>query len=142
MEIRTHSFQLQTTGFADVRDVTPRVRELIRAQGLADGSVLLFVPGATAGLTTLEYEDGAVQDLRDAIERLAPQTIPYAHDARWGDGNGFAHVRAALIQPDLEVPVADGELTLGTWQQIILLDFDNRARRRTVVCQLRGSFTG
>ncbi len=140
MEIRTHSFQLQTAGFADIRDVTPRVQELIRAEGLTEGSVLLFVPGATAGLTTIEYEEGAVNDLRAAIERLAPQSIPYAHDARWGDGNGFAHVRAALVQPDLEVPVSHGELILGTWQQIILLDFDNRARRRTVVCQLRGLF--
>jgi secondary thiamine-phosphate synthase enzyme len=131
MRIETHSFDLQTHGFADVRDLTPRVQDLIRAQRLEEGSVLLFVPGSTAGLSTIEFESGAIQDLRAAVERLAPEELAYAHDARWGDGNGFSHVRAALIKPDLEVPVARGCLLLGTWQQIILLDFDNRARRRT-----------
>ncbi len=141
MEIRTRRLELQTRGFTDVRDLTDPVRKLIGEEGLEEGSVLLFVPGSTAGLSTIEFESGAVEDLRAAVERLAPQGVRYAHDDRWGDGNGFSHVRAALLKPDLEVPVAGGELLLGTWQQIILLDFDNHARRRTVVCQLRGSFT-
>jgi secondary thiamine-phosphate synthase enzyme len=141
MQILTRSFDLQTQGFADIRDLTPRVQDLIRTAGLEEGSVLLFVPGSTAGISTIEFESGALRDLRAAIERLAPATIAYAHDARWGDGNGFSHVRAALLKPDLEVPVAGGNLLLGTWQQIVLLDFDNRPRRRTVVCQLRGSFS-
>jgi len=141
MEIRTHQLELSTRGFTDIRDLTDAVRDLIGREGLQEGSVLLFVPGSTAGLATIEFESGAVEDLRAAIERLAPQGIRYAHDDRWGDGNGFSHVRAALLQPDLEVPVARGELLLGTWQQIILLDFDNHPRRRTIVCQLRGNFT-
>ena len=140
MEIQTHSLSIQTKGFTDIHDLTPRVRDLVRGSGLSEGSVLLFVPGATAGLSTIEFESGALADLKRAIERLAPRDIDYDHDARWGDGNGFSHVRAALLKPDLEVPVAQQELMLGTWQQIILLDFDNRSRRRTVVCQLRGNF--
>ncbi len=140
MDIRTHTITLETEGFNDIQDLTPQVAALIGGEGLVDGSVLLFVPGATGGLTTIEFESGAVSDLKQAIERLAPQGIGYAHDARWGDGNGFAHVRAALLQPDLEVPVAAGRLTLGTWQQIVLLDFDNHPRQRSIVCQLRGTF--
>jgi secondary thiamine-phosphate synthase enzyme len=140
MRISTHTIQLQTQGFTDIHDLTPRVRDRVRDAGLHEGSVLLFVPGSTAGLSTIEFESGAIEDLRAAIERMAPQAVQYAHDARWGDGNGFAHVRAALLKPNLEVPVAEGELLLGTWQQIILLDFDNHPRRRAVVCQLRGVF--
>ncbi len=140
MEFRTHTLVIATQGFNDIRDLTAPVADLVRRQGLRDGSVLLFVPGATAALTTLEHESGAVADLQAAIERLAPRDQTYAHDARWGDGNGFAHVRAALIQADLEVPVADGQMLLGTWQQIVLCDFDNRPRDRRIVCQLRGTF--
>ena len=140
MQIRTHTFTLRTKGFTDINDLTPRVRELAREEGLREGSILLFVPGATAGLTTIEFESGALSDLKEAIERMAPQEIHYAHNARWGDGNGFSHVRAALLRPDLQIPVTEGQLLLGTWQQLVLLDFDNRPRQRTVVCQLRGSF--
>lgn len=140
MQIRTHTFTLRTKGFTDIHDLTPRVRELAREEGLREGSILLFVPGATAGLTTIEFESGALSDLKEAIERMAPQEIHYEHNARWGDGNGFSHVRAALLRPDLQIPVSEGQLLLGTWQQLVLLDFDNRPRQRTVVCQLRGSF--
>ena len=142
MEIRTRTLETASSGFCDIRDLTPEVREMLSREGLREGSVLLFVGGATAGLTTIEYEEGALADLRDAIERLAPRDLPYAHDARWGDGNGFSHVRAALLQADLEVPVSDRRLLLGTWQQIVLCDFDNRPRRRDVICQLRGLFGG
>jgi secondary thiamine-phosphate synthase enzyme len=142
MQIRTRRVNLRTAGFTDIHDLTPRIAALVRDEGLREGSVLVFAGGATAGVTTIEYEPGALADLRAAIERLAPQKLAYAHDARWGDGNGFAHVRAALLQADLEVPVEAGEMLLGTWQQIVLCDFDNRPRRRTVVCQLRGQFSG
>ncbi|MCK4303260.1 MAG: secondary thiamine-phosphate synthase enzyme YjbQ [Candidatus Eisenbacteria sp.] len=140
MEIRTHTFTLETEGFTDMHDLTPRINDLRRADGLQEGSVLLFVPGSTAGLTTIEFESGALSDLKAAIDRLAPQDIPYAHDARWGDGNGFSHVRAAMLKPNLEIPVSEGRLMLGTWQQVVLLDFDNGQRNRMVVCQLRGNF--
>ena len=141
MNIVTKSYTIKSRGFTDIHDITPKIEGMIRESALLEGSALLFVPGATAGLSTIEYEPGAIADLKAAIERMAPQEIDYEHDARWGDGNGFSHVRAALMKPNLEIPIVDGRLLLGTWQQIILLDFDNRPRSRTVVCQLRGEFS-
>ena len=105
---------------------------------LLDGNVTVFVSGSTAGITTIEYEPGAVEDLKKAIERQAPANLYYAHDARWGDGNGFSHVRAALMGASLTVPFLAGEIQLGTWQQIILCDFDNRARIRKILIQIIG----
>ncbi len=133
-----HSFQLETRGFTDVHDVTEEVEGAIRRSGLADGIAAVSVPGSTAGVTTIEFEPGAVEDLEVAIGRLAPEGIPYAHDARWGDGNGFAHVRAALLGPGISLPFRGGALVTGTWQQIVLVDFDNRPRRRRVEVQLVG----
>jgi secondary thiamine-phosphate synthase enzyme len=126
------------TGFTDVHDVTEEVEGAIRRSGLAEGIAAVSVPGSTAGVTTIEFEPGAVEDLREAIGRLAPEGIPYAHDARWGDGNGFAHVRAALLGPGISLPFRGGALVTGTWQQIVLVDFDNRPRRRRVEVQLVG----
>ena len=103
-----HSFQLETRGFTDVHDVTEEVEGAIRRSGLAEGIAAVSVPGSTAGVTTIEFEPGAVEDLREAIGRLAPEGIPYAHDARWGDGNGFAHVRAALLGPGVSLPFRGG----------------------------------
>ena len=120
-------------GETDVLDITGRVRELVARAGVASGLVHLFVPGSTAGLTTIEYEPGCVEDLKEAFERVAPRHADYAHNRRWGDGNGFSHVRAALLGPSLTVPLHEGELVLGTWQQVVLVDFDNRPRRRRVV---------
>jgi len=102
------------------------------------GTVTVFVPGSTAGVTTIEYESGLVADLKDLWERIVPRDIHYDHDRRWGDGNGHSHVRAAILGPSLVVPFADGRLTLGTWQQIIFLDFDNRPRSRQAVLQIMG----
>jgi len=110
----------------------------VRESGIAEGIVTVLVPGSTAGITTIEFESGALRDLRRAIERLAPENIPYDHDARWGDGNGFAHVRSALLGPSLSVPLSRGELQLGTWQQIVLADFDNRPREREVLVHIVG----
>lgn len=136
--IQTEIIQVETRGFSDTHDLTPQVERLLKASGLQEGSVLLFVPGSTASLTTIEFESGALEDLRGAIERIAPTDMSYAHDQRWGDGNGFAHVRHALLGPNLEIPVTGGQMTLGTWQQILLLDFDNRPRQRRIVAQMRG----
>jgi secondary thiamine-phosphate synthase enzyme len=105
---------------------------------MRNGLVTVFVPGSTAGITTIEYEPGVVEDLKKAIERLAPQNIHYDHDARWGDGNGFAHVRASLLGPSLTVPFQEGNLLVGTWQQIVLVDFDNRPRNREIIVQVTG----
>jgi len=114
------------------------VSRKVAESGLTEGYVLIFVPGSTAAVTTIEYETGAVWDLKEAIERLAPTGISYLHDAKWGDGNGYAHVRAALLGPSLVVPLIKGHLVLGTWQQIVLVDFDNEPRDRKVLVSISG----
>ena len=121
-----------------VLDLTPRVREVVAGCGVSEGIVHLFVPGSTAGLTTIEFEPGCCHDLQEAFERVAPRQGHYDHNARWGDGNGHSHVRAALLGSSFTVPFVDGRLTLGTWQQIIYLDFDNRPRQRRLVAQVIG----
>lgn len=133
--METFRINVATTAGTDVIDITPEVVK-IAARG-TDGTLVLFVPGSTAALTTIEYEDGAVHDLRAAIERIAPQNIPYEHDSRWGDGNGYAHVRAALLGPSLVIPLANGQPMLGTWQQVVVCDFDNRPRTREIIVQLQ-----
>jgi secondary thiamine-phosphate synthase enzyme len=128
----------QTTANTDVIDITDEIVEQVDVSGISQGQVLVFTPGSTAAITTIEFEPGAVEDLKQAIERIAPTDIRYRHDARWGDGNGYAHVRAALLGGSLTVPIIDGRLMLGTWQQIVLLDFDNRSRKRQVIVQING----
>lgn len=134
----TAHITLRSKGFSDVTDITGRVEAILSGSGITDGLVTVFVPGSTASVTTIEYEPGVVEDLKDAVERLVPSDKPYRHDERWGDGNGFSHVRAALMKPGLTVPVVAGALTLGTWQQIVFIDFDNRARERSLVVQVVG----
>ena len=134
----TFFLEMSTTAGTDILDLTHQVQESVGGLGITQGLVHLFISGSTAALTTIEYESGVVNDLRAAIERLVPQSIPYEHDRRWGDGNGYAHVRAAFFKPGLTIPLADGHLALGTWQQIVLLDFDNRPRRRRIRGQVMG----
>jgi secondary thiamine-phosphate synthase enzyme len=131
MELR---FSMQ--GFNEIRDITPDVQKAVAAAGLRDGVAHLFVSGSTAALTTIEYEPGALKDLQRALEQIAPMDAEYAHNEAWGDGNGYAHLRAALLKPSLCVPILEGRLSLGTWQQIILIDFDNRPRQRKVLLTL------
>ena len=138
MAILTERLTIRTKGFADMHDLTPRVRALVDRADIKSGSVVVFVPGSTASVTTLEFEPGAIEDLRSAIERLASQSLHYDHNARWGDGNGFAHVRSALLGPSVCIPVIEGTPALGTWQQVILVDFDNRPRSREVILQCMG----
>lgn len=138
MIIHTKNMKLNTKGFSDCRDITAEVEAAVRESSAQNGLVTIMVPGSTAAVTTIEFESGAVSDLKEALERLAPTNIEYAHNLRWGDGNGFSHVRAALMRPSLSVPIIDGKLCLGTWQQLILLDFDNRPRQRTIVIQVIG----
>jgi secondary thiamine-phosphate synthase enzyme len=130
---------IKTSGDIDIIDITSHVSSKAAESGLTEGHILVFVPGSTAAVTTIEYESGVVQDLKDAIERLAPTGISYRHDARWGDGNGYAHVGAALLGPSLTVPLIRGNLVLGTWQQIVLVDFDNEPRNRKVLVSISGS---
>lgn len=138
MVIYSSSIPVKTTGSLDIINISPQVEEFVSGHAICNGSAVLFIAGSTAGLTTIEFEQGAVNDLRRAIERIVPENIVYEHDARWGDGNGYAHVRAALLGPSLTIPVKDGKLFLGTWQQIVLCDFDNRPRTRKIVIQLQG----
>ncbi|MBW1708535.1 MAG: YjbQ family protein [Deltaproteobacteria bacterium] len=138
MLIQRYEIFLKTSARTDMIDLTGQVQEKLDKSEITNGILLVFVPGATASLTTIEYESGVLNDLARAIERLAPEGINYEHDLRWGDGNGYSHVRAALLKPSLSVPVIDGRLTLGTWQQIVLLDFDNRPRERRILIQVIG----
>lgn len=138
MIVATKSFERETTDGTDLLDVTRDVTRLVTETGVQDGIAVVAVAGSTASITTIEYESGAVADLKRAIERLAPRDLHYDHDARWGDGNGYSHVRAALLGPSISVPIRNGSLLLGTWQQILLCDFDNRPRAREVIVQVVG----
>jgi secondary thiamine-phosphate synthase enzyme len=129
----------KASGNTDIIDITSHVSHKVAESGLTEGQVLIFVPGSTAAITTIEYESGVVWDFKEAIGRLVPTGIPYRHDARWGDGNGYAHVRAALLGPSLTIPLIKSRLVLGTWQQIVLVDFDNKPRDRKVLVSISGS---
>jgi secondary thiamine-phosphate synthase enzyme len=135
---QSFALEAQTTGGTDILDLTALVEEQVRRAGVTAGLLTLFISGSTAALTTIEYESGVVNDLRIAIERLFPRDLPYEHDRRWGDGNGYAHVRAAFLKPSLGIPIQGSRLQLGTWQQIVLLDFDNRPRVRQIQGLLMG----
>lgn len=136
--IATDKISLNTKGFNDVIDISDAVTKIVKQSRVQNGLVNVFCSGSTGGITTIEYESGVISDLKKAIEKIAPSNIPYEHDKRWGDGNGFSHVRAALMKPSLTIPLVNGKLTLGTWQQIVFIDFDNRARDRDVVVQIIG----
>ena len=130
LEFETHS--------GEVLDITDEVQEALEKTSLKAGVVTVFVTGATASVTTIEYEDGLVADLGDALQRIAPVEIDYAHNERWHDGNGHSHIRASLLGPSLTVPFCERRLMLGTWQQIVFLELDNRPRKRKVVVQIMG----
>lgn len=132
------SIHRTTSAETDLINITNEVSEIVSSSGVHSGIVTVFIPGSTASITTIEYESGALSDLKNAIERMAPRELHYEHDARWGDGNGYSHVRSALLGPSISIPVRDGYPALGTWQQIILCDFDNQPRTREVLVQVLG----
>lgn len=138
MSVKTYDVQLSTKGFGDMIDVTQQVQDLVKKTRLSDGIATVFIPGSTAGVTTVEYESGMVQDLKEAFDRLVPTDMTYAHNERWGDGNGFSHVRSALLKTSLTIPFRGGNLMLGRWQQIAIVDFDNGSRERRVIVQVMG----
>jgi secondary thiamine-phosphate synthase enzyme len=138
MPVKTFSISLSTRGSADIQDITDQIASQVTESGLNDGTVTIFCPSSTSALTTIEYESGALSDLRRLFDEIIPADREYAHNERWHDGNGHSHVRAALLGPSLTIPFVDGQLTLGTWQQVIYLDFDNRPRQRKLVVQLMG----
>jgi len=134
----TKRIELQTKGECDIIDITPQVEQEVAEAGINSGTVTLFVAGSTAGISTIEFESGLLADFQSMWQRNVPKNIPYNHDRRWGDGNGYSHVRASLLGASLVVPFNDKRLTLGTWQQIVLVDFDNRPRSRQVMLQIMG----
>jgi secondary thiamine-phosphate synthase enzyme len=138
MRLVTDTIPVSTRGNTDIIDITSHVASLLRKHQLSEGQALVFVTGSTAGITTIEYEPGLLKDLPEVFEKLAPQNARYHHEDTWHDGNGHSHVRAALLGCSLTVPFKDGRLLLGTWQQLVLIDFDNRSRHREIVVQFHG----
>jgi secondary thiamine-phosphate synthase enzyme len=138
MKIITEEITFNTKGNSDITDITPQVSQKLSGSALTRGSVLIFVPGATGALTTIEYEPGLEKDMKAALNRLAPREIEYAHNLKWGDGNGHSHIRASILGPSLTIPFTNNKLMLGTWQQIVFIDMDNRARSRKLIVQITG----
>jgi len=138
MAVVSASIALSTMGNSDIREITDQVAKLVSASGLHHGIVTVFCPSSTSGVTTIEYEPGCVADLRRMFDEIVPSDRPYQHDQTWGDANGYSHMRAALLKASLTIPFVNGNLTLGTWQQIIYIDFDNRPRQRELVVQIMG----
>jgi secondary thiamine-phosphate synthase enzyme len=136
--VETDTISLSTKGFSDVIDITNKVTKIVEQSGIQIGLVNVFCSGSTGSITTIEFESGVINDLKKAIEKIVPSNIPYEHDKRWGDGNGFSHVRAAIMKPSLTVPIIKGKMALGTWQQIVFIDFDNRGRDRKILVQIVG----
>ncbi len=134
----TKKISLQTKGNCDIIDITPQVEQQVAEADINNGTATLFVNGSTAGISTIEFESGVLADFQSMWQRNIPQNIPYDHDRRWGDGNGHSHIRASLLGNSLVVPFNDKRLTLGTWQQIIVVDFDNRPRSRQIILQIMG----
>lgn len=133
------TFSFQTDGDGTIVDLTERLEAALSESGVTTGQAVLFVPGSTGALTTVEYEPGLLRDLPEFFERIIPSGRTYHHDATWGDGNGFSHLRASLVGPSLSIPVSGGALTLGTWQQVVFMEFDNRKRQRTVRVSIMGT---
>ena len=136
--VRTQQLRLRTRGHADIHDLTPELQRLLQESGLTEGLLTVFAPSSTSAITTIEHESGALEDLRRVLDRLVPPDGEYRHNEAWGDGNGHAHIRSALLKPTLAIPVQAGQMLLGTWQQVVFIDFDVRPRSRTLVVQMMG----
>jgi len=134
----TKKISLQTKGDGDIIDITPQVEQQVAEAAINNGIIAVFATGSTAGITTIELESGLLSDFQGMWERIIPKSLPYNHDRRWGDGNGYSHVRASLLGASLVIPFSEKRLSLGTWQQIILVDFDNRPRSRQIILQIMG----
>ena len=136
MTIITKNFQVKTKGYTDIIDITKYIQSIVDSTNIKEAQVLVFIGGSTASITSIEYEPGLLKDLPEALERISPSGIHYYHDETWGDGNGMAHVRASILGCSITIPLVNGTLMLGTWQQIILVDFDNRPRNRNIIVQV------
>jgi len=129
-------FLIKTKGFTDVIDITDKICEIVRKSGVKEGLCTVFCPGSTCAITTIEYEEGAISDLKRILDKLVPVSDNYEHCKKWGDCNGYAHIRSALLKPSFSVPIVNGEITLGTWQQIVFIDFDNKSRKREIIVKI------
>lgn len=138
MTVKTERFAISTKGFTDIIDITSLIQQKLSKIDLNNGIVTIFSAGSTAGITTVEYEPGLIKDLKELFEKITPSNKDYHHNERWHDGNGFSHVRASLLGPSIAVPFANKKLILGTWQQIVFVDFDNCSRQREIVLQFLG----
>jgi len=138
MTVVTKGITFQTRGNCDIIDITSQVAKEVQESGVNNGTVTLFITGSTAGVTTIEYEPRLLSDFKNMWDRVIPQDIPYEHNKTWGDGNGHSHVRASMLGASLTIPFVNKRLTLGTWQQIVFIDFDNRSRSRKMVLQIMG----
>ena len=136
--IKTYEITRRTTAGTDILDITGDVEGKVAESGINEGQVLVFTPGSTGAITTIEFESGVIEDLKAASERSAPMDMHYAHDARWGDGNGYSHVRSALLGGSFTLPIVDGRVVHGTWQQVVLVDFDNHGRQRRITVSVMG----
>jgi secondary thiamine-phosphate synthase enzyme len=136
--VKTENIDLRTQGKTEILDITDQLAYKVSNSGINNGIVTVFISGSTAGITTIEFESGLTADFQALWKRIAPENIPYEHNERWQDGNGYAHVRASLLGPSLTIPIINGKLSLGTWQQVIVVDFDNRPRHRQVILQIMG----
>ena len=136
--VKTEEIKFQTSGPGDIIDMTAEIQKAVKKSGITNGIVTVFAPGSTTGITTIEYEPGLIRDVPELMEKLVPSDRSYHHDDTWHDGNGFSHLRSAMIGSDITVPFVGGKLTLGTWQQVVFLEFDNRARNRHVILQIMG----
>jgi len=138
MNIKLNHIFLTSHGDTDILDITPQVEDFVLSSKILNGLVTVFCPSSTSGVTTIEYESGVIQDLKKTFNDLVPIDLNYQHDEAWHDGNGYSHVRAALLKTSLVVPLVDSRLMLGTWQQIVYIDFDNRPRKREIIVQIIG----
>lgn len=138
MTVKTYSIKLSTNGNADMLDITDSVASKVDNSEIKNGIMTIFTPSATSALTTIEYETGCISDIKRLFDEIIPPNGDYQHNLKWGDGNGHSHVRAALLKASFTVPIVEGRLTLGTWQHIIFVDFDNRSRQRELVIQIMG----
>ncbi len=138
MGVKEFRITFRTRGFTEIKNITEEIKEKVNESGFKEGIVVVFVPGATGGITTMEFEPGAIRDLQETLERIAPQSGKYHHDHRWGDGNAYAHIRSAIIGTSVSIPFSNGNLELGMWQSIVFIDFDNKPRRRELIVKIIG----
>ena len=136
--VKTDIIRFSTSGTGDIKNLTDKISDIIQHSQIKNGTVTVFAPGSTTGITTIEYEPGLIEDFPEIMEKLIPSNKEYKHDQTWHDGNGFSHLRSAIVGVDITVPIVDSTMTLGTWQQIIFIEFDNRSRERHVVIQIMG----